>query len=377
MEWLVATFVFSIFLAYSNGANDNFKGVATLFGSKTATYNKALIWTSITTFLGAITALFIASELVIVFKGKGLVPSEVISMSAFPVAVGLGAALTVMLATILGLPVSTTHALIGALAGAGWMASASGINGAKLAEKFFLPLIAGPLISMLLAFVLYPLFRKIRELTSIEPETCVCIGNKVVATVPAGISTPHEAAKMLEMNSVALPQAVIADEAYCRSSYSGSVLGVSARNLLDTLHYASGGLVCFARGLNDTPKIAALLLIGSAFSLHVSIAAVGVAMVIGGLIHSRKIAETMGDRITEMQPGQAFTANLVTGIMVFGASKIGVPVSTTHVSCGSIFGIGAVTKKAKWDTIKKILVAWVTTLPLGALLGLIAMAILS
>jgi PiT family inorganic phosphate transporter len=58
-----------------------------------------------------------------------------------------------------------------------------------------------------------------------------------------------------------------------------------------------------------------------------------------------------------MELGQAFTANLITGMMVFGPSKIGVPVSTTHVSCGSIFGIGAVTGKAKWETIKKILLA--------------------
>jgi phosphate/sulfate permease len=53
-----------------------------------------------------------------------------------------------------------------------------------------------------------------------------------------------------------------------------------------------------------------------------------------------------------MELGQAFTANLITGMMVFGPSKIGVP-----VSCGSIFGIGAVTGKAKWETIKKILLA--------------------
>ena len=68
-------------------------------------------------------------------------------------------------------------------------------------------------------------------------------------------------------------------------------------------------------------------------------------------------------------PGQAFTANLVTGIMVLFASKIGLPVSTTHVSCGSIFGIGVATKQAHWDVIKKILLAWSVTLPIGFGLG--------
>ena len=130
---------------YANGGNDNFKGVATLFGSRTASYRGALLWTSIATTIGVVLALFIGSELVIVFKGKGLVPDSVIQMKEFPVAVGLGAALTVMLATRLGLPVSTTHALIGALAGAGWVASEGGVNGTQLASKFFLPLIVGRL----------------------------------------------------------------------------------------------------------------------------------------------------------------------------------------------------------------------------------------
>ncbi len=369
MVYLALILVFSIFLAYANGANDNFKGVATLYGSKTASYKKALIWTTIMTVLGSFTALFLAKGLIIVFKGKGLVPDEVMTLTEFPIAVGLAAALTVMLATWLALPVSTTHALIGALAGAGWMASSTGINGVKLMEKFFLPLIGGPLLSVLLAVLLYPLFKKLRTKFKVEPKTCLCVGKKVLATAPISVNS---VAQFQAMN-LDFPSITIGDDAYCRSSYQGEVLGFELGKFLDNLHYLSGGLVSFARGLNDTPKIAALLLLGSRFDLNISIFVVGIAMMVGGLIHSRKIAETMGDKVTSMNPGQAFTANLVTAIMVFGASKIGVPVSTTHVSCGSIFGIGAVTKQAKWKTITHILFAWVTTLPLGAALGLFIM----
>ena len=136
-------------------------------------------------------------------------------------------------------------------------------------------------------------------------------------------------------------------------------------------------MVCFARGLNDTPKIAALLLIGSRSDLNLSVLLVGVFMIIGGLIHSKRIAETMGEKVTKMNPGQAFTANFITGLMVFGASRMGLPVSTTHVSCGSIFGIGAVNKKINIRILIQILVAWVTTLPLGFMLGLTLMNILS
>jgi PiT family inorganic phosphate transporter len=89
----------------------------------------------------------------------------------------------------------------------------------------------------------------------------------------------------------------------------------------------------------------------------------------GGLVNSRRNAETMGHKLTTMNPGQGFTANLVTGALVIGASRLGMPVSTTHVSCGSIFGIGAVTGQGNLKTVAGILLAWVTTLPVAAGLG--------
>ncbi|MFT6067968.1 MAG: PiT family inorganic phosphate transporter [Bacteriovoracaceae bacterium] len=372
---LVFILIFALFLAYANGANDNFKGVATLYGSKTLSYKKALGWTTLATVLGSLTALYFASELIIVFKGAGLVPEEVIQLETFPVAVGLGAALTVMLATFIGLPVSTTHALVGALSGAGFMASKTGINFSQLANKFFLPLIGGPVISFLLAIILYPLFKRYREYLKVEEETCICIGEKTIATIPSVVSGPTEALRMMAKEGN-FPSITIDNGIYCKSSYSGRVLGISAKKVLDSLHIISGGLVSFSRGLNDTPKIAALLLIGSRFELQTSILMVGLFMMIGGLIHSRKIAVTMGDKVTTMNSGQAFSANLVTAFMVFVASKMGVPVSTTHVSCGSIFGIAAITKKGKFNIIGQILLAWVTTLPLGFILGMGLMKIL-
>src|SRR5215813_794531 len=96
-------------LAYANGANDNFKGVATLFGSKTTGYRTALAWATITTLAGSLLALVLAHGLVESFKGKGLVPDEVILQPEFRLAVSLGAAITVMAAAWFGLPISTTH----------------------------------------------------------------------------------------------------------------------------------------------------------------------------------------------------------------------------------------------------------------------------
>ena len=77
----------------------------------------------------------------------------------------------------------------------------------------------------------------------------------------------------------------------------------------------------------------------------------------------------MSRRIADLNPGQGLTANLATAGLVLGASRLGLPVSTTHVSCGTIFGIGLVNRSARRRTIVQILLTWVTTQPLGFLLG--------
>jgi PiT family inorganic phosphate transporter len=99
-------------------------------------------------------------------------------------------------------------------------------------------------------------------------------------------------------------------------------------------------------------------------------------ILIGGLVSARKVAETMSRKITPMNHGQGFTANLVTSAVVLSASNFGLPVSTTHVSCGALFGIGTVNRHAHWQMIGTILAAWLTTLPCGAALGALAYGVL-
>jgi len=78
-----------------------------------------------------------------------------------------------------------------------------------------------------------------------------------------------------------------------------------------------------------------------------------------------------------MNSGQGFTANLVTGLLVTTASIHGLPVSTTHVSIGSIFGIGTVTKKADYKMIGKIILSWTLTLPIAAIISALIYFLLS
>lgn len=360
---LILIFAAGFFLAYANGANDNFKGVATLLGSRTASYRRALLWATLTTALGSIAALILARGLLAAFSGKGLVPPEVISNPVFPLAVALSAGVTVMLATRLGFPISTTHALVGGLVGAGWLASPGGVSFSKLGSGFVLPLLTSPFIAIACSYTFYPLARWARARMGIEQETCVCVGDEIVGVV-AGTPGPAQA-----LSAISLPVLQVGTEAECRVRYSGEFMGVSAAALLDGAHYLSAGIVSFARGLNDTPKIAALLLVGGMLSATNAIAGVAFAIAAGGLISARGVAETMAHRVTDMNAGQGFMANMVTGLIVVGASCLGMPVSTTHVSCGSLFGIGAVTGQGHWNTISQILVAWVTTLPVAAVLG--------
>jgi len=138
---------------------------------------------------------------------------------------------------------------------------------------------------------------------------------------------------------------------------------------MDALHFLSAGAVSFARGLNDTPKIAALLLVAGMIEPHWSLFIVGGAMAAGGLIQARRVAHTMSYKLTDMNSGQGFAANLSTAMLVTSASLHGMPVSTTHVSVGTLLGMGTVTGQAKWKTVIPILASWVITVPVAAALA--------
>ena len=290
--------------------------MATLYGSGTITYKQALNWATIATILGAILSLFLAGTLVKNFSGKGLVPDEFLQQPAFAIAVAGGAAITVMLATRIGMPISTTHGLVGALVGAGFVAVGSQLNLDKLGKSFFLPLLISPLLSATCAFLIYKTSKFF-----VKEET----ENKVVNGV----------------------------------------------------HLLSGGAVCFARALNDTPKIVGLLVLIQAMDIRYGFVAVGLAMIAGGWLNSRKIAETMSQKITTISHQQGMISNLITSILVSTASYSGLPVSTTHVSVGSLFGIAAANKKIDFQVFRNILLSWVLTLPTAAAMSAVLYFVLS
>jgi PiT family inorganic phosphate transporter len=291
-----------LLLAYANGANDNFKGVATLWSSGVLSYKQALIFSNVASFLGAITAYFFAATLLKNFSGKGLVPNDIVASVPFALAIALGAAITILIATRFGFPVSTTHGIVGGLTGAGIMAVGNAVKFSALGKVFLLPLILSPIISALMGILIYYLVK------NRKPKN---------------------------------------------------------EKLTDGFHIFSASVVCFSHGLNDAPKIVSLLLLCNYLPNSVNFLLVGLLTVIGSVLHAKKVATTMSKKITTLNHIKGLAANGVTGFLVILASYFGLPVSFTHISVGAIYGVSVQDKTANINEVKKIVLSWVLTLPIA------------
>lgn len=355
MEWILVLACMT--LAFVNGANDNFKAVATLFGSAQLSYRASVALATLSQLTGSIFSLIIADALVKAFSGKGLVPPEMFS-TAMLAAVALGAAVTVGLATRLGLPVSTTHAIVGGLVGSGAVAAGSDLELGALGRAFFLPLAVGPLLAIAMAWLFARGGAATGAMLGVSSGDCICVTSDLTPTGAGSVA--------IERHAVQLEVSSAAD---CRVHGERRVLGLDVTAALRIGHLLSATAVGIARGLNDTPKILGLMVGAAVIGPLPGAILLGGAMAVGGLVAARRVARTLAHRITPMRDGPSFAANLATSILVTSASRLGLPVSTTHVSTGGIFGIGASEGTLDRRTTAEILGSWLATLPLGAALG--------
>ncbi|MBE9199823.1 MULTISPECIES: inorganic phosphate transporter [unclassified Nodularia (in: cyanobacteria)] len=308
---IISLFLATLFLAYSNGANDNFKGVATLFGSRTTSYQTAILWGSFITFAGAVSSVFWADKLVEKFTAQGIFPDATANVPEIHLAVAITTGLIVLIAALTGFPISTTHSITGALLGAGLVSIGFKVNFAALERLFLLPLFLSPIIAICLAGGTHRLLQYINSKLIWQPD----------------------------------------------------------KTIVNTCHLISSGIISFSRGLNDTPKIVSLILIIDYFSVQGGMLTIAMAMGLGGLLNSQKIAQTMSQKITPMNHTQGLSANLVTGVLVIASSYFGLPVSMTQVSVSSIFGVGLINKQAKARVFYQILFSWILTLPIATIIS--------
>lgn len=349
----VAATSLGVGIAVVNGANDVSKGIATLVGTGVTDVRRAIVWGSIWTGIGAISATVLAKAMVQTF-GKGLLGSHVHPTIAGALAATAGAALWVLLATYRGMPVSTTHAIIGSIMGVAWVAyGAGGVRWAVLGGKVLLPLLLSPLVAGLATTML------MKAWNAWAPNVeCVC-----AETDQPAFANQDGALSVALISEVRLST--------CITPRSERLFVT-----MNHLHWMTSGATCFARGLNDAPKIASLVLGALALSgsstdhSALTFFAVAAGMVLGSAVAGRRVTRVLACDIVQMIPREGFVANLVTAALVGPGAALGIPMSTTHVSAGAIVGIAASEKSANAKVIRNMLTAWLVTVPVAGLLGI-------
>jgi inorganic phosphate transporter, PiT family len=344
-------------IAFANGQNDVSKGIATLVGSGVTRYRHAILWGALWTGVGGLAGAVVAGAMVTTF-GNGLLAGGAAPTLATALAVLLGAAAWVLIATRTGLPVSTTHAFVGALTGVALVAfGTGGIRWDALQYKIVLPLLVTPVLALALTAMLLRATRR----SAAAGVDCACLAAPQIELAPRAQGTAYV--------SLAAPKLVFASAKSCETQPA------AVRVTMDQLHWATSAAASFARGLNDAPKIVALILAGAVLTrdgipLSVWFAVVTAAMVAGSLYGGLRVARVLAERVTRMDHHEGFCANLVTAALVGLGAWQGLPLSTTHVSTGAIVGAGTARAGAiDWRTVRGLLLAWVITLPFAAVLA--------
>lgn len=374
MEFSALALFLVVALAFANGTNDVSKAIATLVGSGISDYRTAMLWGTLWTIVGAGAAAFVASAMVRTFS-HGLVQPGIVVPPTMALAVLLGAMAWILFASRTGLPVSTTHALTGAIVGTGLVTfNGEGLIWSGIGQKIALPLLLSPLLALTVSLLVHPL---VRLLASRWEGACWC----VMPNSRALVAIDAQGGTRTLFQSASFGQPVMAVPSQCdRAGLQGLAIG------LDTLHWISSGLASFARGTNDAPKIVAMLLLGSTVTAWPSttmqvLAYVGVAvaMGLGSYIGGTRVTEMLATKVTRMNHLEGLSANLTTSSLVLLSGTLGLPVSTTHVSSSAIIGIGLLKglNGVRWATVRDMVLAWVVTLPAAAILSALAFLLLT
>ncbi len=356
MSVAILTIVAAAALAFANGSNDVSKGIATLAGCRRASYSRAIAWGTLWTAAGAAASLVISVGLVKTFT-SALVSADVLGLPAFPLAVAAAAAAWVLLASATGIPVSTTHAITGAVVGVALMAGGpASVRWGLLFVGIAAPLALSPLVSGALAYGVYAVTARVSS-------ACVCVEEDATA-----VAVDHSGA----VTAMSVPQVVVAADGCEATAGRWRLMPV------DVAHWGAAAALSFARGVNDNPKVAALAVLGLAgvgASLELAFVLTAAAMTVGGYWAGLRVSRTLGDRVVHMDRDAGLSGALVSAALVLAASFYTLPVSTTHVSTGAIVGAGLGRRSGavEWDTVRVLVSAWIITLPAAAALGGLAL----
>lgn len=394
MTLLLLTSLLAFYLAWNLGANDVANSMGTAVGSKALTLRQALAIAGILEFAGALllgqqVSATLATQII---NPTYFTPSPQEFISGM-IAVVLACGVWLNIATLFGLPVSSSHAVVGAIAGFAWVAS--GIDGVawQAIGLIFLTWTITPLVSGAIAAVLYRLIKYwildqpdplghlqewIPWLSAIAVGTFGCLvfptlGEKLAAGAPSWICPEG---RILPAQQIALGGILTLGLAIA----AWKPAQTQVESALIPFQIFSAGFVAFAHGANDVgnaiaPLSAIVYAIETSSIPHESFATplwvlvIGGVGIVGGLATwGKKVIATVGEGIIPLQPSVGFCVQWGTAVTVLVASQLGFPVSTSHAIVGSVVGIGLVRGGVQFKPLREIALAWVVTIPIAAIL---------
>lgn len=403
MIFLLALLAF--YVAWNLGANDVANSMGTSVGSKAVSLRQALVIAGVLEFTGAVlfgqeVSQTLATE--IVNPALFTDAPQVLLIGMASVLIACGAWLQI--ATSRGLPVASSHAVVGAIAG--FSACAVGINAIAWSSIGLITLgwIVTPLLSAIVAAVFYSAIKRwildqpnrLEQLDEWIPWLSVALVSIFgVIVLPPIIDTPLIANLPLPSHDVPLVIGAITATGITLNSWRQLSRIESSdpspvERQLAKFQLLSACFVAFAHGSNDVGNAIAPLAViayinntGSVpqgvLNIPLWILVLGGAGIVAGLaVWGKKVIATIGESIISLQPSGGFCAELATATTILLASRLGLPVSTSHALVGGVVGIGLVQnyKSIQFSTIKNIALAWIVTIPISAALsaGLFSLA---
>ncbi len=316
---LVVVLVFAVIFDYINGFHDTANAIATSVATRALRPQHAILMAAAFNFIGAFAGTAVAKTI-----GAGLV-NEATTSQTIVVAALLGAIAWNLLTWRLGIPSSSSHALIGALLGATIMAAGTGaVKWDGVVGKVVVPLVSSPLLGFVIAFflmiALYWIFRRANR-------RLMTRGFRRLQVVSAGFMAFSHG-----------------------SNDAQKTMGIIT-------------LALFSAGVIPTVDVPVWVIIMAAS-----------AMSLGTAVGGWRIMRTMGHRVVELEPIHGFAAETTAATVLLATAHFGMPVSTTHVISSAIMGVGSSKgpRGVRWGVARTILIAWVVTLPATALAGALA-----
>jgi inorganic phosphate transporter, PiT family len=397
----------ALYVACNLGANDVANSMGTSVGSKAITLKQAIVIAGILEFTGAV--LFgrqVSSTLAISIANPDLFISQPQTLLLGMIAVLISCGLWLQIATTKNLPVASSHAVVGAIAGFSWVAAGSQAVQWSALGTISLAWVLTPLLSATVAAGFYLVIKRwilerdrpLAQLQQWIPWLSLTLVSvfgvivlpTVVATLPSEFlpDVPrHDFALglggMAALGITLVGWRRLAAETVDLDSLSNPQTDVVVERQLARFQLLSACCVAFAHGSNDVGNaiapLATILYIQSTGTVPQSSLEIplwvlvlgGIGIVTGLAIWGKQVIATIGEGIIKLEPSSGFAAELATAATILIASSYGLPVSTSHALVGAVVGVGLVKnwRSVSLDTLKSIGLAWIVTIPIATLLS--------